>query len=91
MRCIHAAPLRAIPVESSGARRGKREKYGPCVTSVIYIIDFFQSPWIPAAPTQPVIYKFMLSLAVFLGGVNFMSWAALQKQTLNSPADNRSK
>ncbi|WP_292431421.1 hypothetical protein, partial [Methylobacter sp.] len=33
-RCIHAAPLRAILVESSGARRGIRDKNHPCVTSV---------------------------------------------------------
>jgi len=30
-RCIHAAPLRAYPVESCGAQRGKREKYRRCV------------------------------------------------------------
>ncbi|WP_292432346.1 hypothetical protein, partial [Methylobacter sp.] len=31
-RCIHAAPLWAIPAESSGARRGIREQYRLCVT-----------------------------------------------------------
>jgi len=38
-RCIHAAPLRAILDESSGARRGKREKYLLCVTSNIHQED----------------------------------------------------
>jgi hypothetical protein len=48
-RCIHAAPLRAILVESSGARRGKREKV-LIVTSVNYFFAFFvifvvKIPW----------------------------------------------
>ncbi|MGZ5051722.1 MAG: DUF5692 family protein [Methylobacter sp.] len=54
------------------------------VITIIYTLDFFQLPWIPAAPVQPVIYQAMLALSVLLGGVNLISWAALRKQRLNA-------
>lgn len=54
------------------------------VITIIYTLDFFQLPWIPAAPIQPVIYQTMVGLSVLLGGVNLISWTVLRKQRPNA-------
>ncbi|WKJ90967.1 hypothetical protein QZJ86_02245 [Methylomonas montana] len=42
---IHAAPLRAIPAESSGARRGIREENRPDSNSLFADTDDMQKPF----------------------------------------------
>lgn len=50
------------------------------VITIIFTIDFFKLPWIPPAPTQPLVYDVMLALSIFSGAVNFISWTTALKK-----------